>query len=81
MAKYITISTLGAAPLKTDERSTYSEIIGMMQKYWCNQLDKVLPDKPNIYVAIPLQIGIPLILLILSLIRKKSFDPLEKSYS
>ncbi|WP_135555940.1 carbon-nitrogen hydrolase family protein [Paenibacillus cymbidii] len=50
MARYITISCLGPAPLQLEASVGPQEAVDLMIEHWRRLLDRVLPDRPDIVV-------------------------------
>jgi predicted amidohydrolase len=50
MAKYVTISCIGPRPLVIDESVPPQETVERMKQHWQAQLDRVLPDRPDLIV-------------------------------
>lgn len=50
MAKYIRISCLGPKPYDIGSDSSYQNAVDKMIKHWEYEIEKVLPDKPDIIV-------------------------------
>ncbi|GAA3413502.1 carbon-nitrogen hydrolase family protein [Paenibacillus hodogayensis] len=51
MAKYIKISCLGPQPYRIDQAVPYPEAVEMMAAHWQRELDRVLPDRPDLIVV------------------------------
>lgn len=50
MARYITVSTLGPAPLVINQNLHPGIIVQAMKEHWTKELEQVLPDKPDLIV-------------------------------
>ena len=50
MARFVTVSALGPPALHIDPNSDNAEAISMMQAHWREQIERVLPDEPDLIV-------------------------------
>jgi len=50
MANYVKISTIGAKPFGRKQKTEGQEVVGEMIKYLKEQIEQVLPDKPDLIV-------------------------------
>ena len=50
MSNYVTVSALGPPALQTDPKTSNADAIKIMKKHWRDQIERVLPDKPDLIV-------------------------------
>jgi len=50
MSNYVTVSALGPPALQIDPKTGNAEAIKIMKKHWRDQIERVLPDKPDLIV-------------------------------